>query len=89
METDELKSAPDFVEVLNALRNEQLTFGENANIIESKLNLFKFGKNEEEPDKVSHTPQDILSEFWIIIDILKKHNNSLKRSVTQLTNLVG
>jgi hypothetical protein len=90
MNEKEKVETPDFVELLEAFKEQLNYMGENSCIIYEKVNTIKDTRSDDnDEDTESKNGNGVISDLWVCVQELKKYNGMLNESKKSLIKLVG
>ena len=82
-------SRPEFVELLDALKDQLSYMDENSSIIFEKVNIIKDVREPEKEELKPANSSGLISELWQCVDRMKKYNNTLNQSKKALIQFLG
>jgi hypothetical protein len=83
------ESKPEFLELLESMRDQLSLLDENSNIIYQKVNTIK-DITEPEKEMLKEASQTgVLGELWECVSRLKRYNNTLNQSKKGLVRFLG
>lgn len=83
------ESRPEFVELLDALKEQLSYMDENSSIIFDKLNTMKDIREPEEEELKEPNSDGIINELWLCVSRMKIYNSTLNQSKKALIRFVG
>lgn len=85
------ENKPEFLELLESMRDQLIMLDENSSIIFKKVNTIKdITEPEPENETLDTTNQSgVLGELWKCVSLLREYNESLERSKKGLIRFVG
>lgn len=83
------ESKPEFLELLESMRDQLSMLDENSSIIFQKVNTIK-DITEPEKEMLKEVSQPgVLGELWECVSRLRRYNESLNRSKKGLIRFIG
>ena len=83
------ESKPEFLELLESMRDQLSMLDENSSIIFQKVNTIK-DITEPEKEMLKEASQTgVLGELWECVSRLRRYNESLNRSKKGLIRFIG
>lgn len=83
------ENKPEFLELLESMRDQLDMLDENSSIIFQKVNTIK-DITEPEKERIDEPSQSgVLGELWRSVSRLREYNESLERSKKGLIRFVG
>ena len=82
-------SRPEFVELLDALKEQLTLMDENSSIIFEKVNLIRDVRETENEESKSVNSGGLMNELWQCVDRMQKYNNTLSQSKKALVQFIG
>ncbi len=83
------ESRPEFVELLDALKEQLSYMDENSSVIFEKVNIIKDVREPEKEELKSANSSGLMNELWQCVDRMKKYNNTLNQSKKALIRFIG
>ena len=83
------ENKPEFLELLESMRDQLDMLDENSSIIYQKVNTIKDITEPEEKMLAEPSQVGVLGEFWKCVSRLREYNESLERSKKGLIRFVG
>ena len=84
------ESRPEFVELLDALKEQLNYIGENSSVIFEKLNIIKDVREPDEKEEEElKGPGGLINELWECVNKMKKYNKTLIQSKNALVRFIG
>lgn len=83
------ESRPEFVELLDALKEQLSYMDENSSIIFEKVNIIKDVREPENEELNPVNSGGLINELWLCVDRMKKYNNTLNQSKKALVRFIG
>ena len=85
------ENKPEFLELLESMRDQLDKLGENSSIIFQKVNTIKdITELEPEKERLDEPSQaGVLGELWRCVSQLRGYNESLERSKKGLIRFIG
>ena len=80
---------PEFVELLDALREQLDCMDENSSIIFDKVNTIKDVREDVKEESLDPFPGGVINELWVCVKRMKKYNSILNQSKRGLIQFVG
>lgn len=80
---------PEFVELLDALKEQLSYMDENSSIIFDKVNIIKDVREPEKEELEEPNSGGLMNELWICVSRMKKYNNTLNQSKKALVRFIG
>lgn len=90
MEEKNLKETCEFASILDEFKRELTCMGENSDVIYSKINIIKDVREpKEEKTSTADAANDIISDLWACLEMMKLYNLKLSESKKALIKFVG
>ena len=83
------ENKPEFLELLESMRDQLDMLDENSGIIFQKVNTIKDITEPEKERLDESSPGGVLGELWECVSRLREYNESLERSKKGLIRFVG
>lgn len=83
------ESRPDFVELLDALKEQLSYMDENSSVIFEKVNVIRDVREPEKEELKTTNSGGLMDELWMCVDRMKKYNNTLNQSKKALIRFIG
>lgn len=83
------ESRPEFVELLDALKEQLSYMDENSSIIFEKVNVIKDVREPEKEALESENSEGLMNELWQVVHRMRKYNNTLNQSKKALIRFIG
>lgn len=83
------ESRPEFIELLDALKEQLSYMDEFSSIIFEKINIIKDVREPEKEELKPTTSGGIIDELWLCVGRMKKYNNTLNQSQKALVRFIG
>lgn len=84
------ESKPEFLELLESMKDQLDMLGENSSIIFQKVNTIKDITEPEEEEMLKGISQvGVLDDLWECVSRLRRYNESLNRSKKGLIRFIG
>lgn len=83
------ESKPEFLELLESMRDQLSILDENSSIIFQKVNTIKDITEPEKEMLKEASPTGVIGELWECVSRLRRYNESLNRSKKGLIRFIG
>jgi hypothetical protein len=83
------ENRPEFVELLDALKEQLSYMDENSSIIFEKVNTIKDVREPEKEELKEPNSGGLMNELWLCVARMKKYNNTLNQSKKALVRFIG
>lgn len=83
------ENKPEFLELLESMRDQLDMLDENSSIIFQKVNTIKDITEPEKANADEPSQAGVLGQFWGCVSRLREYNESLERSRKGLIRFVG
>lgn len=83
------ESRPEFVELLDALRDQLSYMDENSSIIFEKVNTIKDVRELEKEAEQTQNAGGLINELWGCVERMKRYNSTLNQSKKALIRFIG
>ena len=83
------ENKPEFLELLESMRDQLDMLDENSSIIYQKVNTIKDITEPEKEMLDESRPGGVLGELWKCVSRLREYNESLERSKKGLIRFIG
>lgn len=83
------ESRPEFVELLDALKEQLSYMDENSSIIFEKVNIIKDVREPEKEESNPENSEGLMNELWKVVRRMKEYNNTLNQSKKALIRFIG
>ena len=83
------ESRPEFVELLDALKEQLSYMDENSSIIFEKVNIIKDVSEAEKEDQQTPNSGGLINELWDCVERMKRYNSTLNQSKKALVRFIG
>jgi len=83
------ESRPEFVELLDALKEQLNYMDENSSIIFEKVNVIKDVREPEKEQPKEPDSGGLINDLWLCVSRMKKYNDTLNQSKKALVRFIG
>ena len=83
------ESRPEFVELLDALKEQLSYMDENSSTIFEKVNVIKDVREPEKESQQTPNSGGLISELWGCVERMKRYNSTLNQSKKALIRFIG
>jgi len=83
------ESRPEFIELLDALKEQLSYMDENSSIIFEKVNIIKDVREPEKEELKPINSDGLMNELWQCVNRMKKYNDTLNQSKKALVRFIG